>query len=345
MITGFNTDVRHGGCVYHVQTEDRGRDHPILESLVYIGGTIVAKKMTPYSDQVSQGATEEAIASLLRKQHQVIIAAIKAGRIEDLVRHSKEDAEGAKAEIAKAERAKAEIAKEAPIGNGSGSRQDQYASAPVAFEPSRPDNRIPLDNKTPLDNRIPLDNKIHRDNKIPLDNKRTEAPPLTVASAAPPDSPSLIRPPPEMRRVSGKLAAAGKSQAIDEPNVAKPVRGASGKIALNLDQVISDYLKRSSEQGRLDLKVLTPNVFTAGKAISLQVQVTRNGAEEGDAIVTVKIIGTAFKPQVYMARADKSGVANFNLTLPAFTAGTAAIVIEAQSNKGRGELKHLIRRA
>ncbi|PYP87366.1 MAG: hypothetical protein DMF61_10145 [Blastocatellia bacterium AA13] len=338
MITGFNTDVRHGGCVYHVQTEDRGRDHPILESLVYIGGTIVAKKMTPYSDQVSQGATEEAIASLLRKQHQVIIAAIKAGRIEDLVRHSKEDAEGAKAEIAKAGGVKAEIAKgegakEAPIGNGSGSRQNPYASAPVAFEPGRPDNRIPLDNKIP------------RDNKIPFDNKRTEAPPLTVASAAPPDSPSLIRPPPEMRRVSGKLAAAGKSQAIDEPNVAKPVRGASGKIALNLDQVISDYLKRSSEQGRLDLKVLTPNVFTAGKAISLQVQVTRNGAEEGDAIVTVKIIGTAFKPQVYMARADKSGVANFNLTLPAFTAGTAAIVIEAQSNKGRGELKHLIRRA
>jgi hypothetical protein len=31
--------------------------------------------------------------------------------------------------------------------------------------------------------------------------------------------------------------------------------------------------------------------------------------------------------------------------LPSFTAGTAAIVIEAQSNRGRGELKHLIRRA
>src|ERR1044071_1912161 len=88
MITGFNTDVQHEGQVYHVQTEDRGRENPVLESLVYIGGTIVAKKSTPYSEQLSSGASEETIASLLKRQHQVIIAAIKSGRIEDLIRHS-----------------------------------------------------------------------------------------------------------------------------------------------------------------------------------------------------------------------------------------------------------------
>src|SRR5215510_569995 len=88
MITGFNTDVRHEGHLYHVQTEDRGKDNPILESLVYVGGTVVAKKLTPYSDQLNKGATEEVIASLLKRQHQVIIAAIKAGRIQDLIRHS-----------------------------------------------------------------------------------------------------------------------------------------------------------------------------------------------------------------------------------------------------------------
>src|SRR5918992_1851238 len=88
MISGFNTDVNYEGCVYHVQTEDRGKENPFLESLVYIGGTIVAKKSTPYSEQLEQGATDTAIASLLKRQHQVIIAAIKAGRIDDLIRHS-----------------------------------------------------------------------------------------------------------------------------------------------------------------------------------------------------------------------------------------------------------------
>src|SRR5215470_9704691 len=92
MINGFNTDVKHDGCVYHVQTEDRHGKNPALESLVYIGGTIIAKKSTPYADKLDQGATEAMIASLLKRQHQVVIAAIKAGRIEDLIRHTAKEA-------------------------------------------------------------------------------------------------------------------------------------------------------------------------------------------------------------------------------------------------------------
>src|SRR5689334_10379365 len=88
MITGFNTDVPHEGRVYHVQTEDRRTGDPVFESLVYVGGSIVAKKLTPYSDKLNDGATEETLASLLKRQHQVIIAAIKAGRIEDLIQHT-----------------------------------------------------------------------------------------------------------------------------------------------------------------------------------------------------------------------------------------------------------------
>src|SRR5215510_10845727 len=99
MITGFNTDVRHEGHLYHVQTEDRGKDNPILESLVYVGGTIVAKKLTPYSDQLRKGATEEGIASLLKRQHQVIIAAIRAGRLQDLIRHSQKEQGGVESPI------------------------------------------------------------------------------------------------------------------------------------------------------------------------------------------------------------------------------------------------------
>ena len=40
MITGFNTDIEHGGVVYHVQTEDKGFDTPIILSLVYAGGQV-----------------------------------------------------------------------------------------------------------------------------------------------------------------------------------------------------------------------------------------------------------------------------------------------------------------
>ena len=38
MITGFNTDVKYKGTVFHVQTEDKGVANPIIESLIYKGG-------------------------------------------------------------------------------------------------------------------------------------------------------------------------------------------------------------------------------------------------------------------------------------------------------------------
>ena len=38
MISGHNTDLLHNGVVYHVQTEDKGRSNPVIESFIYIGG-------------------------------------------------------------------------------------------------------------------------------------------------------------------------------------------------------------------------------------------------------------------------------------------------------------------
>jgi hypothetical protein len=272
MITGFNTDVKYEGRVYHVQTEDRGDKNPVLESLVYLGGIIIAKKQTSYGDDLRNGATEEDIASRLKKQHQIIIAAIRAGRIDDLVRQSAKEMEEQSAQAKAQTKPKKEPKSEAP------------AAAPI--EPVAP-----------------------------------------VTPVAPPPEAT-----PPRAATSGGLAA--------------PAGAAKGKSGfLNLDEVISDYLKRNSEQGKLDLKVVTPNVFIAGKSIGLRVQVLHGDAPDSDAVVTIKIIGTAFKPQVYIGRAGVDGIASFSLLLPAFSAGTAAIVIEAQSKNGRGELKQLIRRS
>jgi hypothetical protein len=84
VITGFNTDVEHGGVVYHVQTEDKGLDSPIILSLVYSGGAILASKRAPYEDLLASGFSEAALAERLKRQHRLICAAIHAGRIEDL---------------------------------------------------------------------------------------------------------------------------------------------------------------------------------------------------------------------------------------------------------------------
>ena len=91
MITGYNTDVEYGGVVYHVQTEDKGLQTPIILSLVYVGGAILASKRAPYNDLISAGFDQQILADRLQRQHKLICAAVHAGRIEDLKRMGERD--------------------------------------------------------------------------------------------------------------------------------------------------------------------------------------------------------------------------------------------------------------
>lgn len=86
MITGFNTDIVYQGVTYHVQTEDKGLTTPLILSLVYDRGTILASKRSPYNDLLGGEFDEKELAGRLQKQHTLICAAIRGGRIEDLKR-------------------------------------------------------------------------------------------------------------------------------------------------------------------------------------------------------------------------------------------------------------------
>jgi hypothetical protein len=88
VITGFNTDVEYGGVTYHIQTEDKGLDTPIILSLVYDRGTILAAKRQPYDDLLEQGFDEKLLSDRLTKQHKTICAAIKKGRVNELKVHT-----------------------------------------------------------------------------------------------------------------------------------------------------------------------------------------------------------------------------------------------------------------
>lgn len=82
MLTGFNTEIESDGVVYHIQTEDRGQGNPLIESLIYVRGEILATRRTEYRNLLEAGADMNAIQTLMERQHKTIVEAIRSGRIE-----------------------------------------------------------------------------------------------------------------------------------------------------------------------------------------------------------------------------------------------------------------------
>ena len=86
MISGQNTEVRHNQLSFHVQTEDKGRSNPFIESIVYLGGQVLVSKRTSYADVLAAGRGEKEVAALMDRQHRTMIAAILRGRFDQKVR-------------------------------------------------------------------------------------------------------------------------------------------------------------------------------------------------------------------------------------------------------------------
>jgi hypothetical protein len=85
MITGFNTNVRHGGRLFHVQTEDSGKAYPHVISHVYFGGTILASEKHDYEDLLGSDDLAEAVRALMEGQHKAMVARLKQGALDPVI--------------------------------------------------------------------------------------------------------------------------------------------------------------------------------------------------------------------------------------------------------------------
>ena len=81
MITGYNTDVRHGNRIFHVQTEDKGLANPKIETLIYVGGEILDSYRGTYEDLLGDFPLQDsAIQARMDDQHKSVIRDIKNGK-------------------------------------------------------------------------------------------------------------------------------------------------------------------------------------------------------------------------------------------------------------------------
>ncbi|HTS06431.1 MAG TPA: hypothetical protein VMP68_12680 [Candidatus Eisenbacteria bacterium] len=87
MIFGFNTDVKHGDTIYHVQSEAR-EGELVLQTQVFVRGRCIGKKATSYSAKTSEvqfGDSQK--EQLLREQHRLVLDAIREGKLENVLDH------------------------------------------------------------------------------------------------------------------------------------------------------------------------------------------------------------------------------------------------------------------
>jgi hypothetical protein len=71
----------------------------------------------------------------------------------------------------------------------------------------------------------------------------------------------------------------------------------------------------------------------------------RSGNNEkplGGATVSLKILGTAFRPQIYTAKTGRNGVAEVAMDIPRFTSGRAALLIRASVGEQGTEIRRLV---
>jgi hypothetical protein len=297
VITGFNTDIEHEGVVYHVQTEDKGLDSPIILSLVYTGGTILASKRSPYQDLIAEGFSDEILAERLKRQHRLICAAIHSGRINDLKKMSGRPREAAvKEEILET----VELEDIVEVFGGEVTPEPETAAAPPPVEE-------------------PFEIEYW-----PMSQEWTPPPPA---------------PPPEEVEPAEEAATEQQFQFVEEPEpVAEPY---SPEEAAPLELTDEAEL----EDG-LVISLLDDDEFYSGQKYTLRILI--NNRTRGDekplanVAVSVKILGTMFRPLIYSLKTESDGVASISTEIPEFTSGRAAVLVRAVAKDQATELRRII---
>ncbi len=85
MLSGFNTNIRHRGVLFHVQSEDSGRGHPHIITHLYHGGTILASQKSSYADRLEEPDLPVVVRALMERQHKGVLRRLRAREFDALI--------------------------------------------------------------------------------------------------------------------------------------------------------------------------------------------------------------------------------------------------------------------
>ena len=81
---GYNTNVKHSNHLFHIQTEDSGRDHPHIITHLFTEGTILATKKTSYKEHLNNENWEDNVRQLMKDQHKAMFIELRDGKHDEI---------------------------------------------------------------------------------------------------------------------------------------------------------------------------------------------------------------------------------------------------------------------
>jgi hypothetical protein len=83
MVFGHNSNLTMGAVKFHVQTEDRGEAHALIDTTVYYHGRVLHRRTNSYFDLLPMNADREhALRLRLDEQHRTVIEEIRSGSLQ-----------------------------------------------------------------------------------------------------------------------------------------------------------------------------------------------------------------------------------------------------------------------
>jgi hypothetical protein len=146
--------------------------------------------------------------------------------------------------------------------------------------------------------------------------------------------------------VETESAAQVAGMAEMDEEIQESVRAIEQEIDGSLNTLIQKFIQKEAKPKKLKVEVVAGTEIVSGQPAVLRVY-TRDASTVQplpDTKVVIKVIGMTFRPAVYTGRTDKNGVYTLNIIVPEFSAGQAAILVQASSEFGTDELKLKISR-
>jgi hypothetical protein len=244
-LLGYNTNVRHKGRVFHIQTEDSGVAHPhVITHLFADGGRILKSNKTSYAELVGAPDMAAQVKKIMQDQHKAMFIALRDGQFDHLF-----DATAGDSKEVSAPAVSGDLLSSAQVASAEPARRPSVSGA-LPPPPSTSAVKAPSPSSPALAE-APAVTEAKRSSSVSIPAIRPPMPPGVNPSEAVMRPPSTVPSSPSMAPTRPSSAPA--SATLGRPASQKPPprpTGASGHYqAIRAPEILSSFKPKEESSG------------------------------------------------------------------------------------------------